>query len=165
MYSSIAINYIRNNILKKNTHLDTNKKLKCRRLYISRKNSNYRQLLNSNEIEELLVQNGFEIVFPEYLSFFSQVQIFSQAEIIIGQSGAGMANFIFAPKDCKILIMMSDVSQTNLHLFGALAKSLDMDLEYIIGKSIVIRRKYSIHSDFYVDTKLLADYLNDRYPI
>ncbi|MBY0533598.1 MAG: glycosyltransferase family 61 protein, partial [Rickettsiaceae bacterium] len=126
----------------------------------SRKNSDYRQLHNSNEIEDILVEKGFEIIFPEHLSFFAQVQLFSQAKLIIGQSGAGMANFIFAPKDCKILMMMSDASQTNLHLFGALTQALGLNLEYIIGKSIVVRKKYSIHADFHIDIKLLIDFLD-----
>ena len=158
IYSKKAINYVRDNVLKKIT--SQNNQIKSRKLYLSRKNSNYRQLLNSNEIEDFLTKNGFEIIFPEYLSFFAQVQIFSQAKIIVGQSGAGMANFIFAPKDSRILIMMSDVAETNLHLFGLIAQALDINLEYIIGKSLVVRKKYSIHSDFYVDIEILKDYLN-----
>lgn len=158
LYSAKAISYVREAVLKK---IASGKNLPSfRKLYISRKNSDYRQVLNSNEIEDILVEKGFEIIFPEHLSFFAQVQLFSQAKLIIGQSGAGMANFIFAPKDCKILMMMSDASQTNLHLFGALTQALGLNLEYIIGKSIVVRKKYSIHADFYIDIKLLIDFLD-----
>ena len=113
---------------------------RLRKLYISRKNSDYRQLINSEEIEDALVARGFEIIFPEHLSFFAQVQLFSEAELIVGQSGAGMASFIFAPKDCEILMMMSDASQSNLHIFGALADSIGLSLKYILGKHINIKK-------------------------
>ena len=66
----------------------------------------------------------------------------TEAELIVGQSGAGMASFIFAPKDCEILMMMSDASQSNLHIFGALADSIGLSLKYILGKHINIKKSY-----------------------
>ncbi len=158
LYAPDGIKYVRDTILKQ--IVSHNNSMRRRKLYISRKNSDYRQLLNSDEIEDMLMTLGFEIIFPEHLSFFAQVQLFSQAEMIIGQSGAGMTNFIFAPKDCKLLMMMSDISQTNLHLFGALAQSLGMSLEYLIGKyKIALPIPHRHQTDFYIDTSLLIRYL------
>lgn len=157
VYSSKAINYVREAVLKK---IGSSKNLvRRRKLFISRKNSDYRQLINSEEIEEALVTRGFEIIFPEHLSLFTQVQLFSEAELIVGQSGAGMANFIFAPKDCEILMMMSDASQSNLHIFGALADCMGFSLKYILGKHINIKKSYINHSDFVVDVSILIKYL------
>jgi capsular polysaccharide biosynthesis protein len=157
IYSPKAINYIRDIVLK-SLNISYNKK--NRKIYISRKNSDYRQLLNSTEIENILVKYGFEILCPEYLSFAAQVEIFSQAKIIIGQSGAGMANFIFVPKGCKILMMVSDAPQTNLHLFDTLAKSVDIDIDFIIGEGTSsFHKNFAIHKDFYITTEILCDYL------
>ncbi len=159
LYSAKAISYVRDAVLKKiGSHSSSKRR---RKLYISRKNSDYRQLLNSDEIEDALVTRGFEIIFPEHLSFFTQVQLFSEAEMIIGQSGAGMASFIFAPKDCKILMMMGDFSQSNLHIFGALAQSMGLNLKYILGKYLTIKKSYINHSDFYVDVSILIKYLEE----
>lgn len=159
-YSPKAINYIRDSFLKK---IDVSGNIYNRKLYISRKNSDYRQLLNNDDIENLLLNHGFEIVFPENLSLIAQVRLFSQAKIIIGQSGAGMTNFIFAPADCKILMMVSDAPQTNLHLFNTLAQSIDISIDFIIGKSASsFHKKFTIHKDFYVDTKLILYYLENN---
>jgi len=160
LYSAKAISYVRDTVLKKiGSH---NGSTRRRKLYISRKNSYYRQLINSEEIEDALVVRGFEIIFPEYLSFFAQAQLFSEAEMIVGQSGGGMSSFIFAPKDCKILMMMSDVTQSNFHIFGALAQSMGLSLKYILGKDRMNNKSYINHSDFYVDVGILIKYLEEE---
>lgn len=158
IYCPRAINFVRNSVLK---GFNINSKITRRKIYISRKYSDYRQLLNSRQIEDLLVARGFEIVFPENLSFFAQVRIFSEAEFIISQSGAGMANLIFAPKTCKVLIMAGDVPNTNFQGFHALAEIVGINLEFLIGKSLILRKTYAIHSDFYIDTQLLLNYLDN----
>jgi len=157
IYSPDSIKFVRDVVLK--SLLCAGKKGK-RKIFISRSCSDYRQILNSNEVEELLIKRGFEIIFPENLSFRSQVEIFSEAEIIIGQSGAGMANFIFAPMDCKIIIMMSDVKENNFQLFNALALASNIYMEFIIGKHIPSKSKYTIHVDFSIDTRVLSDCLD-----
>ncbi|MDC0864840.1 glycosyltransferase family 61 protein [Rickettsiaceae bacterium] len=157
IYSDDGILYLRNNVLKS---LSLEKQQKKRRIFISRKNSDYRQLINTTQVEELLISRGFEILFPENLSFISQVKLFAQAEIIIGQSGAGMTNFVFADPKCRIIMMVSNAPSTNLYLFGNLASALGMNIEYLIGKHFNIRKKCSIHADFSVDTNMLTKYLN-----
>ena len=126
---------------------------------MSRKNSNYRQLLNSTEIENFLVKDGFEILFPENLSFASQVEVFSQAKIIVGQSGAGMTNFIFAPIGCKVIMMAGDDPYTNLHGFHMLAKEVGIELKFLLGKRFNIAQPYALHADFCIDIQLLLNQL------
>jgi capsular polysaccharide biosynthesis protein len=156
IYSAEGVQFVREAILTTiNSDVEPNRKI-----FVSRKNSSYRQLLNSVEIENILIARGFEVIFPENLSFFSQVKIFSQAKIIIGQSGAGMANFIFAPETAKILMMLSDAPGSNLQLFNGLAEAAGIHLEYLMGKTASVLKKYNLHSDFYVDINLLADYLD-----
>lgn len=162
VYSKVGINFVRSKVLNA-CGIESNKE-GFRKIYISRKTSDYRQLLNANEIENLLIALGFEIIFPEKISFFAQVRLFSQAKIIVGQGGAGMANMIFAPKTCKLLILISDVQQTNLHLFHSIAESIGVTLEFMTGRHVSIEnqyiRKYSIHADFFIDPKLLLQMLD-----
>jgi len=160
VYSPSAINFVRDSVLEAYKIIPTKKP--SRKIYISRKNSDYRQLLNTTEIENMLVSKGFEIIFPEHLSFYAQVQIFSEASIIIGQSGAGMANFIFAPKDCKILIMVSDVPQTNLQVFAALIEPAGWEVQFLFGKHTFVLKKYSTHANFYINIETLLQYLDDN---
>lgn len=160
IYSPDGIKFVRDTVL---NSLNCNNKKGKRKIFISRSGSNYRQLLNSNEVEELLIDKGFEIVFPEKLSFHSQVKIFSEAEIIIGQSGAGMANFIFAPFDCQVIVMMSDAKENNFHLFNALAIASNISMKFVVGKHIPSGSKYTIHADFRVDIEEFSKYINEIF--
>lgn len=156
IYNPKAINFVRDSVLK---GFNINSTIPRRKIYVSRKFSDYRQLLNSSQIEDILVTRGFEIVFPENLSFFAQVKIFSEASMVISQSGAGLANLIFAPKSCKLLVMAGDAPNTNFQGFYALAEIVGISLKFLVGKCVRLK-KYAIHSDFYIDTQLLLDYLN-----
>jgi capsular polysaccharide biosynthesis protein len=157
IYSPDGIKFVRDTAL---SSLNCNNKKRKRKIFISRSGSDYRQLLNSNEIEELLIDKGFEIVFPENLSFYSQVKIFSEAEIIIGQSGAGMANFIFAPSDSKLVVLMSDLKENNFQIFNALANVNNMSAEFFIGKHRSSYGTHAVHADFYIDIEKFSDYID-----
>ena len=155
VYSPLALNYVRGFFQKK---MGMQNSVGFRKLYISRKGSPYRNIINEEEVEQLMLSNGFEIVFPEKLSFIAQLKLFSQTKVVIGQSGAGMANLLFVPKDCKILLFMSDDKQTNLHIFHAFCDALGLTMQYLIGKS---KKNNSMHSHFEISLKLLADYLRN----
>jgi hypothetical protein len=157
IYSPKAINFVRNSIL---SQFDIKEGRKTKKIYISRSRGGFRAIHNSDEIENLLITQGFEIICPDRLTFFTQIQIFSQAKVIIGQAGAAMANIIFVPKNCKVLIMTSDIPEINLHCFNPLGEILELNLEFLIGKH-ESEAPLAVHSDFYVDTKLLLNYLKD----
>lgn len=151
-YSPIAVNFIRDFFLQK---LKISQTSGFRKLYVSRSNAEYRKLINADEIEELMLFYDFQVVFPEKLTFSSQVKLFSQAKIVVGQSGAGMANLLFVPKDCQALIFFNDSKQTNLQIFNALCDQIGIDTKFLIGKS-ASNYKDPMHSDFTIDIDLLV---------
>ena len=134
-----------------------------RKIYISRRNIAFRKILNINQVEKFFLSKGFEIVSPENLSFESQVRLFSQSQIIIGQSGAAITNFIFAPKCANILILTSDAPNRNLQAFNILSDALNLNMQYLSGKCKDINPDYIPHSDFYIDIELLEQYLEKLY--
>lgn len=75
-----------------------------RRIFVSRKNDTKKRIMENRLVtEELFHEFGFEIVTPETMSFTEQVELFSECEIVVGESGAGMANVIFCDPGTKIL--------------------------------------------------------------
>jgi capsular polysaccharide biosynthesis protein len=82
-----------------------------RRIYISRRGSDMRLLVNEKGLEDALAARGFEIVYPETLSVRTQVEIFRGARVIVGATGAGLSNALFAgPQTCVIEILPSNFS-------------------------------------------------------
>jgi hypothetical protein len=77
-----------------------------RKLFISRKNSNIIRLLYQDKIEQIFKEYGYEIIYPEEMSFQDQLKTFSGAEFIAGASGAGFTNILFANKNAKIICIL-----------------------------------------------------------
>ncbi|MFT8346356.1 glycosyltransferase family 61 protein [Gluconobacter oxydans] len=63
-----------------------------RRLYIERGSSANRHVPNEAELAAELEKLGFERVHPETLSLSEQIRLFSDAGMVMGMLGAGMAN-------------------------------------------------------------------------
>lgn len=63
---------------------DTNKTGPSR-IYVSRtKLKGLRNLVNELEIEDLFKRKGFQIIYPETMSFYEQINVFSEASIVAG---------------------------------------------------------------------------------
>ena len=73
----------------------TNKPLP-KRIYISRKDSPQRPVLNEDALVAALATHGFvELRISDY-SFPEQVRLFSEAEAIVGAHGAGFTGLLYA---------------------------------------------------------------------
>lgn len=90
------------------------------KLYVSRQlggasRPHYRRLINEDDLVKLAIKCGFEIIFPETLRFEDQVKIFGRAKYIVGPSGSGMLNAMFAQKETKVLDLESFTTTVRQH--------------------------------------------------
>lgn len=74
-------------------------------IYLSRKNISVRSILNEDELEASLVEQGFKVIYPEELSFLEQVNIFSNAKVIISSSGSALTNVVFCNQDVILILL------------------------------------------------------------
>lgn len=74
-------------------------------IFVNRKDStNQRSVTNIDQVEQFLIDKiGAKSVTVSSLSPEDVVSIFSQSNLVIGQHGAGLMNFIFAPKQSTLL--------------------------------------------------------------
>jgi capsular polysaccharide biosynthesis protein len=72
--------------------------LRAERLYLSRRSHAHpmRILLNEVELERALAARGFAVVRPERFTPAEQIALARQAKVVVGPTGAGMANALFA---------------------------------------------------------------------
>lgn len=73
------------------------------RLFVSRRDSPVRVLLNESEIESALADLGFKTVVLGELSVAEQIRCFSRAGVIVGAHGAGLSNLVFAPAHARVV--------------------------------------------------------------
>jgi hypothetical protein len=84
-------------------------------------------------------EQRFEIVRCEDLSFETQVTIFSEASVIVGAHGSGLANLIFAPPNAKIVELMGprfNRDRLVSPIFMNLASILSQNFARVVGKSV-----------------------------
>ena len=66
-----------------------------RKLYITRKDSAKRRLMNEDAVEQRLLARGFEILQLSDLHLADQMAAFRDAEVIVAPHGAGLTNLIY----------------------------------------------------------------------
>ncbi len=74
-----------------------------RRLYISRRDAKIRSVTNEAEVEAALADLGFINVVPSEHSLSRQVELFRNADIVVGSHGAAFANLAFAKAGTAII--------------------------------------------------------------
>jgi hypothetical protein len=156
-YHYEALNYVRNTLKQKT--LDNKKWPK--KIFLKR-NSTNRSLTNSQEIEALLKKQGFEIYDFQNLALKDQIGLFSNADIIIGPTGAHFANIIFCNKNVNVYILISDSKGSNYKYWPNISSLFGIRVKYIIGLATSSPKSLDIHSDFYVDPKLIREAINDE---
>lgn len=115
-----------------------------------RRNSGARKVTNAADLEELLVARGYVIVEPERLTFLQQAQLFSHAKIIVGSSGAALANIVFAPSDATIYILIGKFPDTSYWYWQNIACASGKKINYVLG-DVADGSDRSIHSDFMIN--------------
>jgi capsular polysaccharide biosynthesis protein len=74
-----------------------------RRLYFSRRFHSMRVMINEAALETALRARGFEIIKPERLDVAEQIRMMREADVVIGPTGAALANALFAPAGARII--------------------------------------------------------------
>ena len=105
---SWIIEWLRNSFLvKSNISKSVIKKIYLERNNFDNKNKIKRKITNEEEIKSTLLKKDFYAINPEILSFSEQINLFSNADFIIGLHGAAFANIVFSKKNTKILEIQS----------------------------------------------------------
>jgi capsular polysaccharide biosynthesis protein len=108
LISDLAVNYLR--------QLARPRKSPRRKLWIVRaaKTAPVR-LGNEPEVRAFFESHGFTAVSPETMSFEEQVDVFGGARIIAGESGAALANLLWAPASATVVCLRSYAWRANAY--------------------------------------------------
>ncbi len=126
------------------------------RIFIARKPSLSRRPSNEEELWTIAQKYGFVKVYPEDYSFPEQVSIFSNCEIVLGNTGAAFTNILFMAPGSKILYWVSELNK-EINFFTTLAKFNNCSICYIAG--LPNEGDYSMHGYFHVNTAAFEDKL------
>jgi hypothetical protein len=128
-----------------------------RRIFCGRQRNN-RSCLNAGEVEATFTEFGFEVVFPEHMSFPDQIAMFRNAEVVAGYAGSALFTVMFCddPKPMIMLAPESYMGCNNEYLIAAvLGNSIDVFWSVPEGASPIA----PYYVDFQREGRLLREHL------
>lgn len=125
------------------------------RIFVSREDAPRRHVHNRDEVRDVLEDYDFELYEPGRLTVADQVRLFSNAELIVGPTGAGLSNVIFA-EDANVVELVVDTEEPIQYYI--LADMCGLNYEYVPCQPLqpdgLLR-----HSDMEVDPSQLQTVL------
>ena len=141
-------------LLKKDVRI---KKKPWRKLYLTRKKG-LRALGNQEDIEQMLSEHNFEIVELDDVSLDFQIELFSQASVVVAPSGAALTNMLFCQPGTKVIILMSNHETTNFYFWSNLGDVAKLDVNFIAGDRLFNLTNYwSVHDDYEIDPNIVLE--------
>ena len=159
-FSPIVLSLFRNKVLEC-LPIDSNRTSNQRISF--RRESVTRNVVNWGKIRQELEYFSFDDIPLDSNFFSSQVQVFSNSNVVVSPGGAVLANIIFMNPGSKVITLISFRGQ-GINLWQKLSDSLN--LEYIAVKGIPtywgFRYLRKLHSDFYISPKKLRRILSRK---
>lgn len=126
---------------------------KGRRVFL-RRTSSRRGLINQSRLADIASRLGLELVDPSGLSWQEQIELFSSSSLVVGASGAVMANYLLMVPGSRVLALTSD-SLADFVLPAALAGISEAAFSYLTGPNesaldAHLARNSWLHSSFSV---------------
>lgn len=122
-----------------------------KRIYISRKNSKKRKIINEDEIIPILKNNNFIILDFDTLNFKEQLDYILDCEVLVSMHGAGLTHMLWMKDKSKVLEIRTR-NNCNDNCYFSLASDLGHDYFYVTADKV--DKKQSFHnSDVEINTK------------
>lgn len=114
-----------------------------KKIYLSRSRHPQRQLLNEIEVERIFQSHGFQVLYPEGLSFSEQAEWIVGAELIAGPSGSNLFTLAFQQNMKSAFIITSPAL---IHITDSLLQvGRRCELRTYIGEVATTHPSYDQH--------------------
>ncbi|MCE9521786.1 MAG: glycosyltransferase family 61 protein [Alphaproteobacteria bacterium] len=121
------------------------------RLYLSRlgaRTTSLRRLANEAVLYRALQEIGFLAIEPSHYSFRQQMQMFSEAEIVVGLHGSAFANIMFAQPGCIVVDVLPDYwADKGGQWIQNITNLFDQQYFYVVSKSTPVEGGHMIVAD------------------
>lgn len=131
-----------------------------KKIYVARPSNLFRPLLNRKKLERILLAHGFHVVHPEHLSADEQIQIFSNADLVVAESGAAMTNLMFMKGDANVIEIhpVDDVAG----FWGEFGKLFEVNVFVSNGKQSFLRKKFTNSDGYRINLRTFEKLLKEK---
>ncbi|MFA5999173.1 MAG: glycosyltransferase family 61 protein [Candidatus Babeliales bacterium] len=116
------LEFYRNKFLPMVSHKPNEHKF-SKKVFISRKDGSPflgRRMINEDEVFELFEAEGFERYVLSSMSFLEQVELFHNADIVVGANGCGLINIMFCKPHTKVIEIFQERADSTFYYTGQL---------------------------------------------
>lgn len=94
-----------------------------RKIFLSRKNTTIARTIGEQELEESLLRDGWEVVFPETLPAYEQAALFREDNVLLGLQGSAMHLGLFAPDGRRIVHLCRGLGYRGYYILDDLVRA------------------------------------------
>jgi hypothetical protein len=129
------------------------------RVFLSRESAERRNIINIDEVKELLNRYNFDIYRLENLSMSEEIELISQAKILVGACGANLGAVIFS-SDAQVIEVFPHNARSKYYY--TFCNELDLDYMCITGKPHSSNTEEAhINDDIFVDIEKLEESIQE----
>jgi capsular polysaccharide biosynthesis protein len=122
----------------------------AKRIFLARPATRHRRLVNSAAIEAIAREHGFEIVYPEALSFVEQATLLRSASFVVGPEGSALCLTFFSGPGTKVAIL-SHPDVEGLPNLTAITDELEIETVILTGPFHEKNEAYPQFSSYLID--------------
>lgn len=149
-FSKMQIELLRTRLQKHFGVSDQSEADSHRAIYVSRRSSRGRKVVNDEQIFDALKQSGVDVVELDSMGFEEQVRMFSSCSLLISIHGAALSNMIFMPEGSRVIELHPDVrgdaSKVN-QLYRNLSAVSDHRHELMLCRREIESKRLDLHWD------------------
>ena len=86
----------------KNFLFSVNSSSEDKKIYVTREDSAYRKIVNESDLLEILRSKGYKVINPQLYKIDEQINLFRNADKIIGAHGSNLSNIVFCKEGTEI---------------------------------------------------------------
>lgn len=142
----------------------SSEKIKNKPIYISKSRliSGVSKLINEFMLEEMLIKEGFEVIYPENLTIGEQINLYSQSSILCGFAGSAFHTSLFCAPRQMIILSYDKLMWTNQVLIDKICENNSLyvwsDLIESVGGNESFGNRFNI-----IDTVRFFDHFMETY--
>ena len=118
------------------------------KVFLTRKNTRWRKLLNEDEIFEKFEKLGFIRIDAADLNAAEQIELGKKTQFLFSPAGANSNFFISMPSNS--LMLESAPPMPNMNVSGAFARACGIQYSQLIGKPLVDLNKAELNYDYII---------------
>jgi capsular polysaccharide biosynthesis protein len=125
-----------------------------RRLFLWRKPPSYgnaRNVLELGKLARAARRAGFDVIDPANMKIEEQIKAFRGARIVVGPSGAALANLVFTPPGCEVVCLAASFEGAEYYYFSNLMQALGHSIRFVVGPQEETASGSPMHRSYSID--------------